>query len=274
VTAPAAATTRGSTRIYRVGDVEAVSAGNVLNTMHKEGLQIWKRMGIAREIAADPQLQAIALDEEGKGAYRAVKMAEERMPNDAAELGTAVHAIIEWHWTGSDHAREVWQAHPDPELVLAHLEQFKDCERRHNMRPVMVEQSLFNERMEYAGTTDGIIEVDDPEHQCGKWHVYDAKSGKLYPEVGIQMAAYAHATHKIRFDPVSDSNVLDGPLENVCWEIGYACSVHADSCKLYPVRLVDAWVAFVAARDLHHWETAKGSALLDAMKPVGDLLPW
>jgi hypothetical protein len=279
MTAPAAASTRADgSRVYIVEGIEAPcpSANEILKTMHKEGLQIWKRMGIAVEIAKDESLQKLALDGQ---AYAAVKRAEKAMSTEAVDLGTAVHRVIE-HWLKGemdeldDFLGTFGHKDFDSGYVEAHLDRFIEAKEAHQIRITYVEQSVAHARLGYAGTADAIGEVEDPGHQCSDLHLFDWKSGKLYPEVGIQMSAYAHATHRVRHDEETDTNVLDGEMTGVCWEIGYAGSVHADSCRIIPVNLIDAWGAFVAARDLEQWEQAKGYVLGDALRPSASLLPW
>jgi hypothetical protein len=53
---------------------------------------------------------------------------------------------------------------------------------------VMTEASVFNTTEKYAGTLDAIVHMNDARY------LMDVKSGKgVYPEVGLQLAAYRYA---------------------------------------------------------------------------------
>jgi hypothetical protein len=125
-----------------------------------------------------------------------------------------------------------------------------------------VEQTIFHDTLEYAGTMDAAVMIREKlpcmmvDNPCQKAHVLDVKTGKTWPEVGLQLAPYAHGTHAWNgeTDEVSE-------LPPLCWEYGLVASVHADECLIYPVHLVEAFGAFAACRAIFAWDEIKTTAL-------------
>lgn len=275
MTAPAAATTsKDGTRVYEVDGYRLPSANTVLSRLDKPGLNIWKLKKVAFGVASDPRLQELALD----GAeYKAAMSALNDGPNPEAELGTAVHAAIE-HWLKGD--RQALARHltwcDDRDAVQAHLDRFIETATEFHLSPVWVEQSVCHLGLEYAGTSDGFVRMEIPGHdECDLVHVYDAKTGKaVYPDVAIQLAAYARAQHRVVWDEVTDQNIIEGPLEGICPDIGIVASVHADRCTMIPMKLGFAWATFVAAREVARWEEVKNSQMLSVLTPPSAMRPW
>jgi hypothetical protein len=116
-------------------------------------------------------------------AVQEVKRAPWDHRDHAASLGDLVHAAVEAHATGRPRPQLPPQAGP----YLAAFEQFLA-----DHRPVFVasEQTVYSRRYGYAGTLDAICELP----ARGGLVLLDVKTGKgIYPEVALQLAAYAHA---------------------------------------------------------------------------------
>jgi hypothetical protein len=102
----------------------------------------------------------------------------------AADLGTAIHAALENHFQGLPYS-------PDMEQYIAPV---KEWVKKHNVTFLKHELRLVNTEVGYAGTTDALIEAD------GVLHVLDYKSRKTKPNYKIapygkepmQIAAYAN----------------------------------------------------------------------------------
>ncbi len=105
----------------------------------------------------------------------------------AADLGTLVHAWMEAHRLGKPMP-------PAPTLVKPYLASFEKFLADFDPEYLMVEASVYNRAEHYAGTLDAIVRLRLPLIEEPGTYVLDAKSGKnVYPEVGLQLAAYRHA---------------------------------------------------------------------------------
>lgn len=105
----------------------------------------------------------------------------------AADLGTLVHAWMEAHRLGKPMP-------PAPTLVKPYLTAFERFLSDFEPDYEMVEASVYNRQEHYAGTLDAIVRLKLPLQESFGQYVLDAKSGKnVYPEVGLQLAAYRNA---------------------------------------------------------------------------------
>ncbi len=132
--------------------------------------------------ARDPEYVLAAVAEAVSG----VKAAD-RAKQQAATIGTAMHAGIEWTLRiqlGED-------AGPEPRLPDAAawgVESWKDWAKDVALEPLAIEPTVFCEVCGYAGTLDLYARVR------GVLTVLDWKSGKaIYPEAFLQNVAYRHA---------------------------------------------------------------------------------
>lgn len=105
----------------------------------------------------------------------------------AQEVGSAVHALIEWNIR-----KELGQiVGPQPEVsnkILHAFAAYEDWRARVKFKPLAIEQTVWSDIHAYAGTMDLWAEVDGEE--C----VLDFKTGKaVYKEAKVQIAAYAFA---------------------------------------------------------------------------------
>jgi hypothetical protein len=105
----------------------------------------------------------------------------------AADLGTLLHAAIEAHRLGKPIP-------PPPVDVAGHMAGFERFLRDFEPEYLSVEAPVFNRAEKYAGTLDAIVRLKLPLQEGYGDYVLDAKTGKaIYPETGLQLAAYRHA---------------------------------------------------------------------------------
>ncbi|MGQ0671028.1 MAG: PD-(D/E)XK nuclease family protein [Actinomycetota bacterium] len=132
---------------------------------------------------------AVSLAEELPALVRKDRDAAVRMLKDlpyasrdrAANLGSTIHAAAEAYVLERPYPE--WDDATAP-YMRAFVEWLED------FRPtfVAVEVPVFSRTQRYAGTLDAIVERD------GRRLLIDYKSGKgVYPEVGLQLAAYRYA---------------------------------------------------------------------------------
>lgn len=105
----------------------------------------------------------------------------------AADLGTQIHEWIEAHRLGKPMPKV-------PAEVKQYLRVFERFVTDFEPDYQMVEASVYNRSQHYAGTLDAIVRLQLPLSERPGQYVLDAKTGKgVYPEVGLQLAAYRFA---------------------------------------------------------------------------------
>jgi hypothetical protein len=96
----------------------------------------------------------------------------------ARTRGTYVHQIIEWHITG-----EIDESTIDPELQ-GYLDAWGAFTADTGFVSTETEKPLASDIYRFAGTPDHIGMLN------GREAVIDAKTGAIYPHVGLQLAGY------------------------------------------------------------------------------------
>jgi len=181
-------------RFYTIEGQQWPSVTTVLDIIAKPALGPWYAKEERRHFEAamlevlgkpgarDPEYVLTAVAEAVSG----VKAAD-RAKQEAASIGTAMHAGIEWALRtqlGED-------AGPEPRLPDAAawaLESWKDWAKSVALEPLAIERPVYCEVCGYAGTLDLYAQVR------GVLTVLDWKSGRaIYPEAFLQNIAYRHA---------------------------------------------------------------------------------
>jgi hypothetical protein len=137
---------------------------------------------LSRPGARDPEYVLTAVAE----AVTGVKAAD-RAKQQAASIGTAMHAGIEWALRtqlGEDAGAEPRL----PDAAAWAVESWKDWAKSVALEPLAIERTVYCEVCGYAGTLDLYARVRSV------LTVLDWKSGKaIYPEAFLQNVAYRHA---------------------------------------------------------------------------------
>jgi|SRR6185437_12412527 len=117
--------------------------------------------------------------------------AHQRLLTKAADIGSQVHALIEW----TLRAKLCQEPGPSPQITDKATWAFmawQDWAKSVNLKPIVIEQTVWSDMHGYAGTMDLLALVN------GKATVLDWKSGKaVYPEAHLQNAAYRHAIREM-----------------------------------------------------------------------------
>lgn len=117
----------------------------------------------------------------GKEAYKLLWDARWAYSQPKADLGSAIHEAIEAYVL--DKPAPQWDA-----VIQPYLEQAMRFLRDFEVLVEATETSVFNRTQKYAGTLDMIATI------AGERWLVDFKTGSgVYPEVALQLAAYAHA---------------------------------------------------------------------------------
>lgn len=202
-------------------------------------------------------LQAFVEDGDRDGAVKWLMESRWQKSSTAATRGTDVHRAAEQIALG--HEPEV-EPHIRP-----YVDQYVGLLERHEPRFLLAEAPVYNVTQHYAGTTDGIMELD------GRPLIFDikttdkdldAKSRPPYPEVALQLAAYAHAElvgllsekREVNYSRyyVFDPNGNHEPMPPVD---GAVCIVVSPfDCRLIPVCIDDeVFRVFLHVRECARW---------------------
>lgn len=191
-----------SSRFYKVGEKQYPSVTTILQAVAKPALYNWYAK-TEREACVKAALELYQdLPERGPKMADAAflltldgrigkQKAGARAMQKAGDLGTKVHALIEWNMR-RELLQEVGpEPHVPPEGTWAFMA-YEDWRKASNLSPVLIEQTLVSERYGYAGTMDFAGEAD---MDGARVHVVgDFKTGKgIYAESLLQNAAYVHA---------------------------------------------------------------------------------
>jgi len=134
-------------------------------------------------------------------AVRWLKSAPYQQREKAADLGTQIHEAAEAYKLGKPMP-------PWPDNIAPHLAQFERFLMAHSPTFEQVEATVYNRTQHYAGTLDAILTLAD-----GRTLLIDYKTGKaVYPEVGLQLAAYRHA----EFIGLPDNTEAPMPVVDGC----------------------------------------------------------
>jgi hypothetical protein len=164
-------------------------------------------------------------------AIELIKGAPRRYMNEAADLGTQVHAVCEsiarWVYFGEEK--------PDvPEHLKGYAFHYLAFLRQMGAVPLTLERTVWHHTLGYAGTFDGIYEM------AGRIAMVDIKSGQAgtFPEVALQQAAYMHA--EVIVNP-------DGSEEEIDWRHhdAYALWLRPHGYALKPLKVgLPTWECF------------------------------
>lgn len=208
-------------RFYAIKGRQYPSVTTVLDIIAKPALGPWYAKEerryfeaamleiLSRPGARDPEyvLGAVA------DAVTGVKAAD-RAKQQAATIGTAIHAGIEW--TLRTQLGEDAGAEPRlPDAAAWAVESWKDWAKHVALEPLAIEHTVYCEICGYAGTLDLYARVQ------GVLTVIDWKSGKaIYPEAFLQNAAYRHAAQRLGM-PADQGLIVRLPklIGDPAWEV-------------------------------------------------------
>ena len=219
-------------------------------------LRAWAKAGRAEilEAQAEGRLKSLkpAKMKPDELALRFLKGEPERVRDDAARRGSGVHEEAEQLVMAlARETGEAWAAGRPlpswPEELQPHMRSFASwLERAHPVYEA-TEATVFNRPQAYGGTLDAIADV--PWTDGGRrLAVIDYKSGnRVYPEVALQLAAYARA--EFIGSPDGETEI---PMPAV--EAAAVLHITPKGCHLYPVDIRDrVFGAFLYAREIFRW---------------------
>ena len=221
----------GKGHTYRtIGGERVPSVTTILSVINKPGLVNWAAREAAKEAIKQVKaanLTLIPTTAELNEIEETARRAHTRIRDDAAEIGVAIHEVIEARLQGKvvEPSREV------PEHVVRNVNEF--------FNDSLMGFSVFERELvvahpwPFAGTLDAILKIGD------KLILIDWKtSSGIYPEMALQVSAYSKAyeyTHKYKVD---EAWVVRFPKTN-------------DPVELVVANIDRGWEAFQAAASLH-----------------------
>lgn len=241
------------TTIIGTGLPKPAIAGWTARTIAEYAVANWRQIGTmlstvrlrasedGTHLVSDPDAVAATVDWLKGAPYRE----SERKMN----LGSAVHAEAEAYVLGTPRPES-------PALVARFIASFRHF--LEDFAPVyeMTEATVYNTREGYAGTLDAVINVQ------GRRLLVDYKTGKdIYPDVALQLAAYARAEAVLLDDGTSVAMLpVDGAFALHLREFDPA-TPEDRGYSVIPVEIGQgAWDAFRYVREVMRWmeETSKG----------------
>jgi hypothetical protein len=183
-------------------------------------------------------------------AIREVKQAPFTKRDTAADLGDLLHAAVETHATG--------RPRPDlPEAAASYLAGFDQFVAERTPVFLLAERTVYSRRYGYAGTFDAIATL--PGHGVV---LLDVKTGnRVYPEVCLQLAAYAAA------DFIGDPDgTTEQPLPAI--HAGAVLHLRPGGYQLLAIPISRAVLeAFLAALAVFRFTTDLAPTLLPTPRP-------
>lgn len=250
---PRNARSAGSKRYYdwrgeRYWSVTTIIAGGI----PKPALLPWGIKAVAEgavEAVRSGALPAM-VDQDPAAAVQFLKGLPYSKRDRAATLGTEIHEAIELLAQGKPM--------PDwPLPIQPHMDQFADFVRVCEPEWVASEATVYSRTQSYAGTLDFIARIG------GELVIGDVKTGKaIYPEVALQLAAYANA----EFVGLPDGT--EEPMPQV--EGARALHLTPDGWTLHRVSIGDdVYRSFLYAREVFRWQEEISKQTLDPMLSGG-----
>lgn len=233
VTSPANSVSTESGRYYRWKGEEFPSVTSIISVLSKPFLVPWAAKMVAERAQEVANELPALFKADPDGTLKMLKSAHRQKKETAADMGSLVHAVAEAYAKGVKLPPYPPEAAGYVRSLLAFCEDNKP-DFTH------IEATVYSRKYGYAGTADwfGVL---------GKPCVADWKTSKaIYPEVALQLAAYAHAD----FIGFEDEEL---PLPLV--EEAFAVHLRKDGYTLVPVR-IDAAVfnSFRNAIGLWRWQ--------------------
>lgn len=250
--------TRSGSRFYfdpEKPEVKVPGVTSVISMLPKPFLQHWAAKMTA-ELAVDSLdfVQAMA-ERDRQGAVDYLKGAARRYTKTRADLGSDAHDLFERLIRGEP----VGRVHPD---LIPYRDHFREFLEAVNPELVRAEDVAWSDQHGYAGSFDAILSVWLDERgkptpdRSGERHtiIADWKTSRAtYPDVALQMSAYAHA------DRLIDPRGVSVPMP----DFDGACVLHVtdETWAFKPVRIdsADVFATFLRLREIFTWdrETSK-----------------
>jgi len=241
---------RSGTRFYfndSAPDIKYPGVTSIVGMLPKPFLAFWQAKMVA-ELAVDSLdfIQQMA-DRDRDGAVQYLKGAATRYTKTRARVGSEAHDLFERMIRGE----YVGRVHPDMVNYQRHFGQFLDA-----VQPELVraEDVAWSDTHQYAGSFDAVLRLrldengkPDPQGETAMVMADWKTSKDTYPDVALQMSAYAHADFIV--DPAGNREAMptfDGAV---------VLHITDSQAAFKPVRIdeADVFAEFLGLRRTFDW---------------------
>jgi hypothetical protein len=186
----------------RAPEIKYPGVTNIVGMTPKQFLQRWNANMAADYAVENADILPRMVERDPKAAKQAIAGAAYRYTKKRSEIGSQAHDLFERLIRGENIGR----VHPDMVPYVAHFREFLDAV---NPELVRAEDVAWSDTHQYAGSFDAILRIwldeknqHTPDRSGTPYLVMvDWKtSKKAYPEVALQMSAYAYADEIISPD--------------------------------------------------------------------------
>jgi hypothetical protein len=204
---------------YKIDGRSAPGVTSIINkALPKSALMYWSARTVAEYVtdldpAALDALRALGRDQ----MIEVLKKTPWSRRDAAALVGTEVHKLAERLLRGEE-------IDVSPEFA-GHIESAVKFLDTWKVVPVIAEAVVASRRWGYCGTLDAVVDLPD-----GRRAVIDYKTSKaIYPETGIQLAAYRYA--EVFIDQLGD----ECQMSTLDVDCGYGVNLRSDGFDVHPL---------------------------------------
>jgi len=204
--------TRDDHRLYIHPDTNEFIPGvtSTIDNLPKPFLKAWGQKLVAQEAVAKHEQVGRLLDVDPEAAVDWLKKAPNRFTAHAAHVGHIAHGYFEELALGNTLGKVDAELQP----FVDHFKDYLDV-----MQPefILLEEGIWSEEHDYAGTFDAVVRYNKPdivfkvadvetELKGIAWQDNKTTRSGVHPEVGLQLAAYRHAEYLLRPDGTTARN--------------------------------------------------------------------
>lgn len=225
--------TTKSGRYYEFKGQKYPSVTTILSKgIPKPGLIKWASRLVATGAIEDAEMWMGWPDEEAHAYLSGLPDAKR---NSRANIGSTVHAAAEAFSLGRPF-RAI------DEEAQSYVNGFEEFVRDFKPKFLHTEAPVFSRTHTYAGTLDSVVRIGRTTY------VLDTKTGKrVYPEVALQLSAYAHAEF------IGKDDGTEVPLPSI--KKGAVLHLFPDGYAFIPTRIdEEVFEAFLSVKDVFHWD--------------------
>lgn len=179
---------------------------STIDNLPKPFLKAWGQKLVAQDAVAKYEQVGRLKDADPDAAVDWLKKAPNRFTAHAAKIGKIAHQVFEEQALGNSINYDGL----DPEVRIF-AEHFDDYLQTMQPEFLLLEEGVYDETHDYAGTFDAVAKYNRPDLEfevCGEmralvgvaWQDNKTTRSGVHPEVGLQLAAYRHAEFIIRED--------------------------------------------------------------------------
>ncbi|GAA2609700.1 hypothetical protein SMC26_39510 [Actinomadura fulvescens] len=240
---------RGGSRFYVEPESGEKAPGvtSIVGMLPKPFLTFWAAKMTAEAAVDNIDAVAALAKSDPDAAVDMLKGAHRRYTKSRADIGSAAHDMFERMIRG-ENVRRVGM---DLEPYRRHFAEFLD---RVQPEPLSLEDVMWSDTHNYAGSSDAILKIGDDVV------IVDWKTSKdTYPDVALQLSAYAYA------DRIIDADGASRPMPKI--DAGAVLHVTAERWALKPVDVrPHVFDMFLHLRAVFTWDRETSKTVIG--KPV------